>query len=312
MATELLKKPLVVTFGTLGVFIALTLLLTALDRFVVINHLTDPVFDGELEQVPSGTEKVVGVHFVSTLINLLDTEMDRPLGGYRPDNVVWYGKVMPFDNVKNFQIGVVEMCQRTALFMKERVSRTGGGSDEFNRNLTIAAESLNYKKETVILTGMQFNDALDRLADYRRALVDRKAAFVNNTESLYAFLSMLREVMGDTHRNLTKWEEKDGSPISASDVDDYYYQAMGQSYAVLALMRAVEVEYKTILTERGCMPHFAEMKASLEHATNYNPPWVILDGDINAQFWPNHRSNLETSVNDARFKIITVMESINR
>ena len=117
------------------VCILLGMLAISADRIMVVNELTDPLYESDLNAVPEGYTQVDGAVFVSTMINLRETEINRPLGGYRPDNIVWYGGLMPFDNAENFQMGVIEVVQRTAIFLKERVSRAGGGSDQFDELL---------------------------------------------------------------------------------------------------------------------------------------------------------------------------------
>jgi len=295
-----------------GIVLTVLIIFTLITDRWVINDLTDPLKDKSLNAVPEkSSTSVPGMMFTSTLINLLQTEFDRPFGGYRPDNVMWFGGIVPMDNVESFQKGVVEVVQRTVIYLKERVSRAGGGSDEFDELLVKASESLNYKKESIFLTRWQFKEGLGQLKAYRDNL-KISSRFVVRTDSLYDLLRIYRDLLGDTHKNLAKWQEKDGSPVSTFDTDNYYYMGLGQAYATLALMRAAEVEFKEILEMKGCMIYMKELETSLAYATDPNPPWIILDGSVNAQFWPNHRSNLETHINDARFKLVSMMDNINR
>ena len=299
-------------FIGLGSFLVILILFVDVADRWVINGLTDPLKDDSLNAVPEkGSRNVPGMVFTSTLINLLQTEFDRPFGGYRPDNIVWFGGITPLDNVENFQKGVVEVVQRTVIYLKERVSRAGGGSDEFDELLVKASESLNYKKESIFLTRWQFKEGLDRLKAYRDNL-KQSSRFIVRTDSLYDLLRVYRDLLGDTHKNLAKWKEKDGSPVSTFDTDDYYYMGLGQAYATLAMMRAAHAEFHDILKMKGCLGYMEELEASLTYATESNPPWIILDGSVTAQFWPNHRSNLETHINDARFKLVSMMDNINR
>lgn len=293
-------------------FLIVFVLLSVFDRFVVVNRLTRNSAVKHLNEVPPGYDQVGGAMFTYTLVNLMELEKDRVFGGYRPDNIFWFGWAMPYDNVENFQIGVLEVVQRTVIFMKERVSRVGGGSDEFNKYLVKASESLNYKKSMPVLTVWQINDGLRALENYAKALKADEANFVDRTDALYDMLRSYRELLGDTHRNLAKEFEKDGKKVSMFDTDDYYYQSLGQAYAILYLMKAARVEFDEVFEVKRCEHFYNEMEASLARTVSFRPPWVVLDGDINTQFWPNHRSNLETPINDARQKIISMMESVNR
>ena len=288
------------------------LVLSLLDRFVVVNRLTRPLSTASLNLVPAGYENIPGTLFTYTVINLIETEKQRPFGGYRPDNIFWFGKLMPYDNVENFQIGVMEVVQRTVIYMKERISRAGGGSDEFNKFLVQSSESLNYKKTMPILTSWQIRDGVTALRGYATSLKTGNSAFVVRTDALYDLLWIYRELLGDTHRNLAKRAETNGTEVSMFQTDNHYYQAMGEAYAVSAIMRAIRIEFNALLKEKGCLLFMDELEESIGYATDFRPPWVILDGAINAQLWPNHRSNLETPINDARQKIISMMATINR
>ncbi|MCB1154334.1 hypothetical protein KDL45_11845, partial [bacterium] len=79
-----------------------------------------------------------------------------------------------------------------------------------------------------------------------------------------------------------------------------------------ALSRAIEAEFGEILRQKGALTFLQSYLPSLEYATSTNPPWVVLDGGLTSQFIPNHRSNLETQVNDARFKIVSMMDTIRQ
>lgn len=294
-----------------AVIILLTIESNIADRIVVVNSLTDPIHNGELASVPDGYEGVLGSVFISTLINLVEIEQNRSLGGYRPDNIIWFNGLMPFDNVKNFQIGVQEVVQRTTILLKERVARAGGGSDSFDEYLVKASESFNYKKDSFFLTGGQIRDGLSALKNYRIALKDGKATFALRSDALFDLIRTFREQLGDTHNNLAKWKNPDGTKISTFETDDYFYQALGEIYAIMALMRAVRLEFAEVLNSNGSIIFMDEVEKSLDLPTRLNPPLVVLNGSIYSLF-ANHRSNLETSVNDARFKLVSMMDNLRR
>ncbi|MCB9489671.1 MAG: DUF2333 family protein [Deltaproteobacteria bacterium] len=298
---------------TLALAGILFLLVLALDRFVAVDGLTDRLSAEELNRVPDEFDATVdGMVFISTVVNLVQGELDRPLGGFRPDNIVWFGGLMPFDNVQNFQLGVMETVARTSIFLKERISRAGGGSDEFVEALEEASERFNFSQTDKIFTRFQIREGLDSMRKYQRFVNDGKSGFYIRTDNLYDMLGVYREFLGDTHRKLAKWQEKDGSDVSFFDTDDYYYYGLGVAYATLALSRAIEAEFGEILRQKGALTFLQSYLPSLEYATSTNPPWVVLDGGLTSQFIPNHRSNLETQVNDARFKIVSMMDTIRQ
>jgi hypothetical protein len=281
-----------------------------LDELVVVNTLTNPLADGRLNAVPEGYEKVKGAAYASTLINLIDTEMGRPLGGFRPDNAFYFAR--PFDDVSSFQKGgVMDTIERQCVWLKERASRSAGGSDQFDSRLKEAASDLQYKKDSWMFTAGRMHAGRAGLVAYRDALKDGQATFMAREDALYSLLNGLYEMLGDTHSKLARWEEKDGNNVSMFKVDNYYFEAMGTAYTTLALIRAVRVDFSDIISKKSIGPYFDDMEKFLKHATlDYNPPWYIFDGKPNAQFHPNHRSNLETDVTSARNIIGSAMGGI--
>lgn len=279
------------------------------DELVVVNTLTNPLADGRLNAVPAGYEEVKGTTYVSTLINLIDTEMDRPLGGFRPDNAFWFA--WPFDDVRNFQLGVMENVERQSLWLKERASRSGGGSDQFDAHLKEAASDLQYKKTSWLFTAGRIRNGRTGLMEYREALKNEQAVFLTRQDALYELLRAQTEMLGDTHDKLSRWIEKDGEAVSGFTDDNYYFQGLGTAYVTLAIVRAVKVDFADVIRDRAVTTYFDEMEAYLKHATlEDNPPWFILDGSPSAQFWPNHRSNLETNITSARLIMGSIMGAI--
>ncbi len=145
---------------------------------------------------------------------------------------------------------------------------------------------------------------------YRESLKSGQSTFQARPDNLRDILGAYRNMLGDVHKELAKVYERDGHPVSFSDVDNYYFHAMGVAYATYAMMQALEIEFADIVKTRNIHEMWKEFNFSMDQATNFNPPPFIFDGRRNAWIVVNHRSNLETDINDGRFKIISMMAAV--
>lgn len=275
---------------------------TCADQCMVADRLTNPIKTGKVNEIPEEYKGVRGAATVSTVINLVETEFDRPLGGYRRDNVLWFGALSPFDNVQSFQLGVLEVIQRVMFFLKERVSKEGGSSDPFNTNLKDAAEWLNAPGFIPVATNLMYNHfAVSNLETYLEDIKAKKATFVGQSEALYHAFQMLNDMLGDAHNELTT------DKVTFTTSDDYYYHALGVAYASMALMRAFAIDFADEIKTKNIGSHVARFDEEMMKAMERKIPWMVWN---NSQI--NDRSMLETPINEARNKLPSALASIEK
>lgn len=261
-------------------------------------------------RVSSG-EVVPGVLFTTELISLIEEELARGWGGWRPNNIL-IGGLIPLDNVENFQLGVLSVVRRVAIVMREKLARRGGGSDEFDANID-AAMTRFHMDETKFWfpdADNMFQQGARQLRGYIEHLENGTAEFQPRTDNIYALFYAFRDILGDCHQQLIKTRENDGSPVSYFRTDDYYYFSKGAAYAIFRLIAVVAEEFDHEIRAKGGHQVLAEMRQALERASRPGP-LVVLNGDEN-DMRANHRCNLAAWIADARLKCITLLDIINR
>jgi|GEM_PF-2038759 len=285
-----------------AVVLVLMLFTTCADRYVATGLTAGVKGDNAANVVPEEFKNVRGAATVSAIISLIETEFDRPFGGYRRDNVLWYGWLAPYDNVQSFQSGVFDVVQRVMFFLKERVSKEGGSSDPFNANLKDAAEWTNAPGFIPVATNLMYNHfAVSNLETYRDDLKAKKASFVGQSEALYFAFQMLYDMLGDAHNELST------DKVTATTADDYYYHALGVAYASQVLMRGLAIDFADEISRKNIDSHVERFNAEMAKAMDRKIPWMVWN---NSQI--NDRSMLETPINEARNKLPSAMASIEK
>ncbi|MFA5358217.1 MAG: hypothetical protein WC310_00130 [Patescibacteria group bacterium] len=282
------------------------------DEFVVVQKLTDSVKAEKFFAAPKGYEGVKGTIFVAVMMNLYDVEFDRPLGGYRPDNLIWFA--WPYDKVCNFQLGVMQVLQRTAIEIKDRTSRSGGGADRFDRRAAKMSAKWNMDLDDWFLTAWKLDSGRDLLDDYLEQLKATKAVkektgkypadgsvFLTNSVTLDGLLEVWYTLLGDVHKDLS-----DPDMVS-TEVDDVYFRALGVVYAVGALARAAHVEFANTLGTKEGETYYAELEMNFRNAMAKPIPIWTFDGKGTLS---NDRSKLETDVNAIRMNIGSIRNQL--
>jgi hypothetical protein len=256
-------------------------------------------------------QPVPGQAFTEEMIGLMDAELRRSFGGWRPNN--WLiGGLIPLDNVENYQLGVLSVIRRVSIVMREKLGRPGGGSDAFDPHVELAMNRF-HSDETAFWfpdADKMFAEGSAQLKIYVENLKRGSAQFQPRTDNIYELLYAFRDILGDCHQQLIKTHEKDGHPVSMFKTDDYYYFSKGAAHAVLGLAKALPKEVDFEVRAKGGQLPLQEMIESLEQADKPGP-WMVLDGDDN-DLRANHRRNLAGWIGDARMKVITLMDTLNK
>jgi hypothetical protein len=118
------------------------------------------------------------------------------------------------------------------------------------------------------------------------------------------------DMLGDAHANLYR-NELDGHPIRPWENDDLFYHAQGYTHVMAACLRAIQREYTRSFSDREALPPLVEeVTASLETAARLKP-LIVLDGG-DAGLTANHRRNLDVYVAEARQKIYSIREELEK
>lgn len=249
---------------------------------------------------------VRGTAFVTALIEPIDFELSHRRLGWRPNDVFSFFT----DNVKNHQLGVLEVTRRTTEKLVERIARTGS-TIKFDKNLNLARAKFNNdpKKYWLPAPEKSYAQAIDELKTYRERLNSNKATFHSRADNLIPLLSSYENLLGDCDDDLVKTHEESGARVSTFKADDYFYYAQGVSSAMATILEAVMVDFAPVLDSRGAANDLHHAILMLQHATELDPLFVQ-ESDYSG-FFANHRANMAAFVSHARAYIQFVIKTMS-
>ncbi len=248
---------------------------------------------------------IKGVTFVMATIAPLQYELEERFYGWRPNDII-----RPADNVKNYQLGVLEVTRRTVEALTERISRTGS-AQAFDKDLERARNNLMINADDYMLPSAEssYAEALEALERFKAKLENGSAPFYTRTVNLIPLLMAYESLLGSCDDNLVKAKEDDGSEVSWFRADDYFFYAQGVAYAMQTILQAVAVDFETVIESRRGTDVLHHAVEALHHATGIHP-WIILDGDPDG-FTANHRANLAAPISHARFYVALLIQTLS-
>lgn len=254
------------------------------------------------------TPRPTGVAFVEAAYGPLEYELKERFYGWRPNDYIKFT-----DNVNNIQKGVLEVTRKTAVNLFERISRTGS-TVSFDQNLENAQnwfmiQSTRYYFPFFQSPEGKYRDGIEELKKYRNKLMRGEAKFYNRTDNLIPLLESYRNLLGSCDDNLVKSVEMDGESVSIFDADDYFYYAQGVASSIETVLKAVEIDFHTILLTRYGKESLDHAIESCHKAAKINP-WVITDADLSGVL-ANHRANMATAISHARFHIGVLIRTLS-
>lgn len=236
----------------------------------------------------------------ATLMTLLDKLLNKP-GGYVSNDVFPPGLWM--DNMSNWELGVLVSVRDLTRALRRDISRSQSQSTE-DRSLVIAEPAVNFNNDAWILpsTEGEYEKAATALRSYLRRLDEtgnKKAQFYSRADNLKTWLQDVGTRLGSLSQRLSESVGKeqydrnfsvpaaDGAEANVrneqvktgwTEIDDVFYQARGTAYALLHLLKAVEIDFADVLSDKNARVSLAQIVVELEatQASVWSP--VILNG----------------------------------
>jgi len=283
----------------------------------LVLHLTQKRHNllpfGVAREFPPERTLVGGEVFAQTLSTLVRHELDSA-SGWRPNDFVLWGPGLMADNNANRQLGIIQAVRESTRVFRDHLTKVS--STEYDPNLTLAQTAFQNDP-----TKFWFPSAENRFSEGVRAL-DRYVAGLQATPpaskpiqdrnvEVIRLIQTWTDLLGDAHASLFKDRENDGSPIRAWRTDDYFYHAQGVAHAIHHLALAVRREYAEGLTGRRAVDQMLSQAADALGAAGTLKPLVVLNGSP-AGMTANHRRNLDGYVVEARQKLYSVREELEK
>ncbi len=263
-------------------------------------------------QYPPGQQFQPGEIFASTLIAIMEHELHGG-SGWRPNDFFLWGPTLWADDKANRQLGILQAVRESVRVFKDHLTKVS--SNEYDPDL-LEADTLfrnDAKKLWFPSAESRFSRAVGHLRDYVAGLRDgsqRSRPITTRNVELVRLFQAWTDLLGDAHANLYKEREVDGGSVWWR-TDDYFYHAQGYAHVMYALLQALKLEYHQLLSVKPVMRDlFDEASAALREAALMNP-LVILNGSPSGLF-ANHRRNLDTYISEARQKMYSVREELEK
>ncbi len=258
------------------------------------------------EPVEDVIQRVPGYAFVTATIKPLEYELEERAWGWRSNDLVRIT-----DNINNFQVGVLEVTQKTVDKLSDSISRIGSNV-AFNTDLELARRTCFAIKADRIIPPTpeaRYKAGIKKLRAYRDKLEKGEAAFYTRTDSLIPLLMEYESLLGSCDDNLVKQTEDDGKTVSFFMVDDYFYYAKGVATAMAAILEAVQKDFHAVLENRYGKESLHHSIKSLHHASELEP-LIVLDSDMDG-LMANHRANMAAHISHARFYLGVLIKTLS-
>jgi hypothetical protein len=237
--------------------------------------------------------------------------MERELNGltgWRPNDFVLWGPHLWADNNSNRQLGILQAIRESVRVFKDHLTKVS--SDQFDPNLVAADLAFRNDAEKLWLPSSEgkFREGIRYLRAYSDGLKTTpptsRPINQRNMELIRLFQAW-GDLLGDAHARLYK------EPESAWEDDDDFYHAQGFAHAIHHLVVAVGREYQHEFNTKPVVGTlFKEVADALGKAATLKP-LIVFDGQPDGIF-ANHRRNLDAYITEARQKMYSIREELEK
>ncbi len=334
MKTDFLESRVWVRLGVVAAF--LYLLITLLLTFLWNNE--PELFDVEqqvVRLVPVDAQReVAGAATTAALITLAETLLDKP-GGFIYNDIAPPGVWM--DNMPNWEYGVLIQVRDMSKAMREAFSRSQSQSTE-DEDLALAESRFNFNSGSWILprTETMYRDGIQYLRDYLVRLTDDNeydAQFYTRADNLRYWLSTVETRLGSLSQRLSASvgqrrlnTDLAGDPAASQstatpeerqvktpwlEIDDVFYESRGSTWALLHLLRAIEVDFRDVLVQKNALVSLQQIIRELEASQQPMFSPIVLNGS-GFGFLANHSLVMASYISRANAAIIDLRDLLDQ
>jgi hypothetical protein len=256
----------------------------------------------EPDLLPSpATQAVTGSATTQALLNVASALLDKP-GGFLGNDIGLPGAFM--DNIPNWEYGALIQVRDLSRALRKDFSRSQSQSTE-DSDLAVAEPQFNFDSDSWILpsTEGEYRKGIAALETYLVRLSDEQqsqAQFYARADNLTRWLGDVETRLGSLSQRLSasvgqkrlntdlagEAEATQSTDVSGeleiktpwSEIDDVFYEARGASWALVHLLRAIEVDFKSVLEKKNALVSLKQIIRELEATqdTLWSP--IIMNG----------------------------------
>lgn len=239
---------------------------------------------------------VPGYTTVETLKSVATTLLDKP-GGYLSNDMAPPG--LWLDNMPNWEYGVLVQVRDLARALRKDFARSQSQSTE-DSDLAKAEPKFHFDSNSWALPAseQEYRDAIKSLTRFQKRLGDptqAQAQFYARADNLRNWLTDVETRLGSLSQRLSASvgqmrlnTDVNGAIPSGSEeivktpwlqIDNVFYEARGQAWALSHFLRAIEVDFADVLAKKNATVGVRQIIRELEAAQE--PLWspMVLNGD---------------------------------
>jgi len=239
---------------------------------------------------------VTGYTTVETLKTVAGTLLDKS-GGYLSNDIAPPG--LWLDNMPNWEYGVLVQVRDLARALRKDFARSQSQSTE-DADLAKAEPKFHFDNNSWALPAseQEYRDAIKSLTRFQKRLGDptqTQAQFYARADNLRNWLTDVETRLGSLSQRLSASvgqmrlnTDVNGAIPSGSEeivktpwlqIDNVFYEARGQAWALSHFLRAIEVDFADVLAKKNATVGVRQIIRELEAAQE--PLWspMVLNGD---------------------------------
>jgi hypothetical protein len=265
------------------------------------------------QRFPPDKPTVPGEIYATTVAEIMEHELHSGFGWRPNDFFLWGPKVGP-DNNSDRQLGIIQAIRETVRIFKDHLTKVS--SNQYDPNLVIADTDFRNDAEKWVLPTPEgkYEDGVSRLKQYVAGLhTTPPSSRELNTRAveLIRLIQTWTDLLGDAHANLYRTAKDDGSPVHSWDCDHYFYHAQGYAHVMYHMMQALEREYAGQLKDDPVLKTMFNESIDALGKASVMKPLIVLNGSSDGLL-ANHRRNLDAYITEARQKMYSIREELQR
>lgn len=277
---------------------------------------------------------VAGSAITSTLINVVDTLLEKP-GGLLSNDIMPPGVLL--DNIPNWEYGVIIQVRDLAKAMREAFSRSQSQSTE-DKDLALAEPRFNFDIDSWMLPASEteYRNGRKYLQGYLERLHDDDeydAQFYARADNLRYWLSTVESRLGSLSQRLsasvgqkrinidlagdsaatqsTPTPSEEMVKTSWTELDNVFYEARGTSWALIQFLKAAQVDFADVLAKKNAQISLEQIIRELEATQKPLRSPLILNGS-GFGLLANHSLTAASYVSRAHAAIIDLRELLSQ
>ena len=318
-------------------WLLLTLVLLLLIMICIGFYMSQEPDAFDVEQVAltraGGDESklVTGYVTTSTLIKTAETLLDKP-GGYLSNDIT--PPSIFLDNIPEWEFGALVQIRDLAGTMRNHYSRSRTQSKE-NKYLKEAEPSFNFSNDSWLFTQGKYGDGIKNLNGYLGDLskkAQEDAQFFARADNLSTWLGVVENRLGDLSQRLgasvaqvranTDLAGDDAATQSTHvsrninkktpwlEIDNNFYEARGACWALLHYLKAVQVDFASVLAKKNAHSLVEQIIRELEGTQRAVWSPVILNGS-GFGLWANHSLVMASYISRANAAVIDLRDLLS-